>query len=104
MNDPGTLVQNVIWLLALTAAIVLGFRLLAGPNPPGLEGLFTAGPANMPWPQGVQEEEPVRWNIEATRVPSIHGEPAAHGTLPGRRSSLNRTPRARCRSLEQQAT
>jgi hypothetical protein len=104
MNDPGTLVQNVIWLLALAAAIVLTVRLLAGPNPPGLAGLFSAGPIEMPWPQGVQEEEPVRWNIEPTRVSSIRGEPAAPEMLRGRRSPLIRTHRARRRSMDQHAT
>jgi hypothetical protein len=58
----------------------------------GLEDLFVR-PDAMPWPRGVQEEEPVRWRIErltprtarAPEVPAaqraIHGRPrAAPGT------------------------
>lgn len=104
MSNTGTLILNVIWLLALAGAIVGGLRLLAGPNPPGLAGLFTAEPARMPWPQGVQEEEPVPWNIEPTQVRSIQGEPAAPQKLRGRRSPLNGTPGARRRSVDQHAT
>jgi hypothetical protein len=47
----------------IVAPAILFHRLLAGAEGPTLADLF-AIPVDPPWPRGVQEEEPRRWQLE----------------------------------------
>jgi hypothetical protein len=55
---------DVIFLVAAVAALILGIRRLAGGEPIDLGALFTSPAATLPWPRGVQEEEPRPWRVE----------------------------------------
>jgi hypothetical protein len=57
-------------LAIVVVPAILLIRWLAGDEGPTLADVF-AIPVDPPWPRGVQEEEPVRWHVEALR--SGHG-------------------------------
>jgi hypothetical protein len=61
--------------IVVVPAIVL-IRWLAGDEGPSLADVL-AIPIDPPWPRGVQEEEPVRWHVEALRP--NRGRPATAG-------------------------
>jgi hypothetical protein len=52
MDDLRFLFEFVVTVAALTVPVVVGVRMLAGGES-----------ADMPWPRGVQEQEPKRWNV-----------------------------------------
>ena len=55
---------DVIFLVAAVAALMLGIRRVAGGEPIDLSALFRSPAATLPWPRGVQEEEPRSWRVE----------------------------------------
>ena len=54
--------ELVIVALVLTAMLVLLIRFAFIPNGIGFEDLLRR--TDLDWPRGVQEEEPVRWNLD----------------------------------------
>ena len=64
---------------AIAAVALLANRVLAGDDT-GLSALFRIE-LDPPGPRGVQEEEPVRWNVERLRRPT-RAESAPSATLP----------------------
>jgi hypothetical protein len=58
-----TTFADIAILAALIAAWFLVVRLIAGDQPVDLAALFGAA-TRMPWPRGVQEEEPQPWRLE----------------------------------------
>ncbi len=54
---------DIALLGAAIAAMVSAIRLIAGDEPVDLAALIGAA-APMPWPRGVQEEEPHPWRFE----------------------------------------
>lgn len=64
MNEVASLFQTVLPAALVTVAPVVLLRWLAGSGPEwGLADLVAFRSA-MPWPRGVQEEEPIRWKVE----------------------------------------
>lgn len=63
MNSLLLLVEIVAFVALVAAPPILISRFLAGGERSDLSRLF-AIPADLPWPRGVQEEEPVRWRTE----------------------------------------
>jgi hypothetical protein len=59
MGDLEFVFEFVLSVAALTMPVIVGIRLLAG-------GESTS----MPWPRGVQEEEPKHWNAQLFDRPS----------------------------------
>jgi hypothetical protein len=64
--DLGALVEIAFYVAVLTAPIVVFNRWLGGADGPSLADIL-ALPVDPAWPRGVQEEEPVRWRLEALR-------------------------------------
>jgi hypothetical protein len=62
MTNPNELIEMAVVLVATVTPIVAAIRLLAGWTN-DVEGLIQF--RSMTWPQGVQEEEPPRWNFGA---------------------------------------
>ena len=60
MND---LTFTVLFFVGIAVPIVLVVRWLGNGDAAGIDGLF-ASPTDLPWPRGVQEEEPARWKVE----------------------------------------
>jgi hypothetical protein len=54
---------DVVALAAALATLLGIFRLVTGGEPVDLSALF-ANPSHLPWPRGVQEEEPTAWRLE----------------------------------------
>ncbi len=68
MNDLIALAQTIIAVTAVAAPMVIAIRLLAGSSAATLSELLVdllAGPAASGWPQGVQEDEPVRYRLDS---------------------------------------
>ena len=66
MNELAPLLPIVPYALAIVLLVALLRRLAAWNEGPSLAALVGAQP-ELPWPRGVQEEEPVRWHVEAIR-------------------------------------
>jgi hypothetical protein len=67
MNELGALLPILPYALSVALLAALLHRLAKWSDGPSLAGLV-GGHWDLPWPRGVQEEEPVRWNIERLRV------------------------------------
>jgi hypothetical protein len=66
MNELESLPPIVLYALSIAILAALLGRLLDGTDGPSLASLI-GGEHELPWPHGVQEEEPVRWHVEALR-------------------------------------
>lgn len=66
MNDTASLLEIAAWFSFFGAALFGFGRLAGGGDGFTLTDLF-ARPVDPPLPRGVQEEEPVRWRLEALR-------------------------------------
>lgn len=63
MNVPTELIQ-VLVLVATAIPVIATIRLIAGGADAGLNGILTFD-ASLPWPKGVQEEEPQPWRFDS---------------------------------------
>jgi hypothetical protein len=59
VNDLVSLVQIVLVLAATALPIAGAIRLLAGDE----DQLASTTPSHLPWPRGIQEDEPQPWRI-----------------------------------------
>lgn len=82
MTNLGTLLEIAVCVAVLAAPIVAFNRWLAGADGPGLADIL-AQPLDPAWPRGVQEEEPVRWRVEALRPRRARAEPGHPGVPVG---------------------
>ena len=65
MNDLASVFEIVAALALVAAPPILLIRLLAGREGGGVAAVNLFGvQGEMPWPRGVQEEEPPRWRVE----------------------------------------
>ena len=69
MNELGALLPILPYALSVALLAALLHRLAAWNDGPSLADLVS-GPRDLPWPQGVQEEEPVRWDVQRLRRPA----------------------------------
>ena len=67
MNVPTELFQIVFPLVVTIIPIVVTIRLVAGRGDSGFDGLVRYQ-ATLPWPKGVQEEEPQPWRWQESAV------------------------------------
>lgn len=84
MNELGALLSILPYALSVALLAALLHRLAAWSEGPSLADLVS-GPRDLPWPRGVQEEEPVRWDVQRLRrraparcgeeVPGVHRAP-----------------------------
>ena len=85
MNELGALLPIFPYALSVALLAALVHRLAAWSDGPSIADLVS-GPRDLPWPRGVQEEEPVRWDVQRLR----RRAPArCHGEVPG----VHRAPR-----------
>jgi hypothetical protein len=77
VNEVALLLQLILGGALVAAPIVLIVWLLAGRQDASLADLF-APPGELPWPRGIQEEEPEAWNLHALerRRPTTRGQAA----------------------------
>ena len=61
MDDLTTLAQIVVVLTVVVVPIVLVARFLDGRDPDPMS--YLAQSTRMPWPRGVQEEDPRPWHL-----------------------------------------
>jgi hypothetical protein len=80
MDDLRFLFEFVVTVAALTVPVVVGVRMLAGDQS-----------ADMPWPRGVQEEEPKSWNVHVLDRGSVRTRPVG----PERRGHRHPLPSSR---------
>jgi hypothetical protein len=66
MNELASLLPFLLYAVTIVVLAALVQRLVDAGDAPSLAGLVS-GRSDLPWPRGVQEEEPVRWHIEALR-------------------------------------
>ena len=64
MNELASLLPILLYALVIVLLAALMGRLIDGNDGPSLASLV-GGHQDLPWPRGVQEEEPVRWNMAA---------------------------------------
>ena len=64
MNELASLLPILLYALVIVLLAALMRRLIDGNDGPSLASLV-GGHQDLPWPRGVQEEEPVRWNMAA---------------------------------------
>ena len=94
MNELALLLPILLYALVIVLLTALMRRLIDGDDGPSLASLV-GGHQDLPWPRGVQEEEPVRWNVAALsrREPSLTrtgtGSPAPGHIQTGRRRDLS---------------
>ncbi|HEX5148790.1 MAG TPA: hypothetical protein VFW02_06895 [Candidatus Limnocylindrales bacterium] len=74
MTDLANLLELVGYVALMVVPAILFTRWLTGADGPGIADIL-AGPREPSWPRGVQEEEPVRWHVEA-----LHPRRAAGST------------------------
>ena len=86
MNELASLLPILPYALGVALVAALLRRLAAWSEGPSITSLV-GGHLELPWPQGVQEEDPVRWRIEALRPRRNQ-----------RQSEVSRTERDRPRS------
>ncbi len=84
MNDLAALLQIVGSIALITLPPIALGRLLGGDDGSTLADLF-ATPIDPPWPRGVQEEEPVRWHVEA--LPARRSAGGGAGVSPDRKTN-----------------
>ena len=63
MNDFRPLLEIVAYTTLIVVPTLIVVRFLAGGDGVALADLFAAS-RELPWPRGVQEEEPVSWRVE----------------------------------------
>ena len=78
MNELGALLSILPYALSVALLAALLHRLAAWSEGPSLADLVS-GPRDLPWPRGVQEEEPVRWDVQRLR-PSSPGSVSRGGS------------------------
>lgn len=81
MTDLATLIEIFGYTALVVAPAALLTRLLAGNDGPSLPVILGA-PLDPPWPRGVQEEEPVRWQLDRLRGRSAVADPLAEDCRP----------------------
>jgi hypothetical protein len=64
MGNLEFLLEFVFTVAAVTVPVVVGIRTLAGDESP-----------EMPWPRGIEEEEPQRWNLDVLDRRSARRQP-----------------------------
>jgi hypothetical protein len=64
MNDVATLLQIVLSLAVVTLPVILVVLVIAGSRRASLFDLIVLSPPELPWPNGVQEEDCPRWAVE----------------------------------------
>jgi hypothetical protein len=62
VNEFGLLLQILLVLTATVVPIVVVIRLINGQDTDLVAGMFDV-PSRLPWPLGVQEEEPLPWKF-----------------------------------------
>jgi hypothetical protein len=91
VSDPVTLVEIIACTtLVIAPAIVLN-RLTDDAEGPRLADLFRI-PVDPPWPRGVQEEEPVRWQFDRLEPRSASPDPTTGDCHPRRITMPNVVP------------
>jgi hypothetical protein len=81
VTDFATLIEIVAYTaLVVAPAAVLG-RLLAGGDGPTLPDVLRA-PLDPPWPRGVQEEEPLPWQLDRLPVRPTVANPRSKDCAP----------------------
>ncbi len=73
MNDIQSLFEIIVLVAMVATPAILLVRVLAGGEGVSLADLFAVS-VDLPWPRGVQEEEPTRWRVELLREPSRTGD------------------------------
>jgi len=68
VTDIATLLEIAGSVAVVAAPVILLVRWLGNAQGPTLVDIL-AQPLDPPWPRGIQEEEPVRWRVEAVRPP-----------------------------------
>ena len=89
MIELASLFPILLYAVVIVLLAALMRRLIGGNDGPSLASLV-GGHQELPWPRGVQEEEPVRWNVAApsrresdlTRTGPDRGCPAVPGFAP----------------------
>lgn len=75
--------------------LLLGLMVVIAPNGVALDDLFRA-PTDLPWPRGVQEEEPLPWRLDRLEVYRSSGRrPTTHhatGNNTAARTSFRASP------------
>ena len=90
MNELASLLPIVPYAVAVAILALLLRRLAAWNEGPSLAALV-GGSRDLPWPRGVQEEEPVRWDLQRLRRPARREGTVARPALsPGARPHLDR--------------
>jgi hypothetical protein len=79
---------DIAALAALVAAPLVLVRFLARGEPVDLSRLF-AIPSELPWPRGVQEEEPRPWRLDLLEPRPVAGVPTLAPNASAPRSRLN---------------
>ena len=89
MNELASLLPIVPYAALAALLVALLRRLAAWNEGPSLAALV-GGPRDLPWPRGVQEEEPVRWDVQRLRRPARREGTVARPALsPGTRPHLD---------------
>lgn len=81
VSDIATLIEIVAYTALVVAPAALLTRLLAGNDGPSLPVILGV-PLDPPWPRGVQEEEPVPWQLDHLSGRSAVAELRAGGCRP----------------------
>lgn len=63
VSDVAPLLEIIAWAAAILLPPILLHRLASHSDWPGLEAVFGM-PIEEPWPHGMHEEEPSRWQLE----------------------------------------
>ena len=71
MNEVAPLF-DLAGVVVLLSGLVFAIRRLAGDEPINLADLF-AHPKQLPWPHGVQEDEPIQFHVEALCTSALSG-------------------------------
>ena len=92
MNELASLLPTLPFVLGVALVAALLRRLAAWSEGPTLTSLV-GGHRDLPWPPGVQEEDPVRWRIEALRPRRNQRKSEVTRTEPDRPRSVAPAPR-----------
>ena len=64
MDELASLLSNLPYVVAVALVAAFLHRLAGWTEGPSVASLV-GGPPELPWPRGVQEEEPASWNLAA---------------------------------------
>jgi hypothetical protein len=92
MNELASLLPILPYALSVALLAALLHRLAEWTDGPSLASLV-GGPRDLTWPRGVQEEEPIRWHIEALRPRRDQRQSEVTRTEPDRQRSVAPGPR-----------